>query len=142
VSSPPFWDSYDSINQLYLEAGRSTEMHSHYRGHKMSLWLNLLPQLHRPGYEVGARHHHLAESPALYEGSVRPQMMGSPLPAPPLPLPYPTEPSISSSPTLASTSAAVTTDCASNLTNNNLLPGPSTTFPRWVPPSPLPPVDL
>ncbi|XP_011500600.1 PREDICTED: neuroligin-1 [Ceratosolen solmsi marchali] len=127
VSSPPFWDSYDSINQLYLEAGRSTEMHSHYRGHKMSLWLNLLPQLHRPGYEISMRHHHLAESPALYEGPVRPQTMAIPIPAPPLPLPYPTEPSISSSPTLAST-LVTSTDCAPNLTNN-LLSGPASTFP-------------
>lgn len=93
MTSPPFWDSYDAINQLYLEAGHSPEMRSHYRGHKMSLWLNLLPQLHRPGYEINMRHHHLAESPSLYEGPVRPQSTAVPLPAPPLPLPSPTEPS-------------------------------------------------
>ncbi|XP_058802673.1 neuroligin-1-like [Phymastichus coffea] len=128
VTSPPFWDSYDSINQLYLEAGRdATEMRSHYRGHKMSLWLNLLPQLHRPGYEVSMRHHHLAESPALYEGAVRPQSMAMPIPAPPLPLPYPTEPSISSSAAAggstaqSAAAAATTTDCATNL--SSLLPG-------------------
>ncbi|XP_076391761.1 neuroligin-1 [Megachile rotundata] len=108
-SSPPFWDSYDSINQLYLEAGRSTEMRSHYRGHKMSLWLNLLPQLHRPGYEISMRHHHLAESPSLYEGAVRPQTMALPLPAPPLPVPSPTEPSSVSS-------AISTTECTPNAT--------------------------
>ncbi|XP_034173229.1 neuroligin-1 [Osmia lignaria lignaria] len=130
-NSPPFWDSYDSINQLYLEAGRSTEMRSHYRGHKMSLWLNLLPQLHRPGYEISMRHHHLAESPSLYEGAVRPQTMALPLPAPPLPVPSPTEPSSVSS-------AISTTECTPNATvattlatttrtmqHSNLGPGPN-----------------
>ncbi|XP_031786863.1 neuroligin-1 isoform X2 [Nasonia vitripennis] len=126
IASPPFWDSYDSINQLYLEASRSgTEMRSHYRGHKMSLWLNLLPQLHRPGYEISMRHHHLAESPALYEGAVRPQSMAMPIPAPPLPLPYPTEPSISSSAAISST-MATTTDCTPNLTSS-MIPGAGTT---------------
>ncbi|XP_071861376.1 neuroligin-1 [Bombus fervidus] len=108
-TSPPFWDSYDSINQLYLEAGRSTEMRSHYRGHKMSLWLNLLPQLHRPGYEISMRHHHLVDSPSLYEGAVRQQTEALPLPAPPLPVPSPTEPSSISS-------AISTTECTPNAT--------------------------
>ena len=107
-TSPPFWDSYDAINQLYLEAGRTTEIRSHYRGHKMSLWLNLLPQLHRPGYEVSMRHHHLMDNPSLYEGAVRPQIMALPIPAPPIPGPSPTQPSM---PTTLST-----TECTINIT--------------------------
>ncbi|KAJ8686523.1 hypothetical protein QAD02_022317 [Eretmocerus hayati] len=129
--SAPFWDSYDSINQYYLEANLTeSKMRSHYRGHKMSLWLNLLPQLHRPGYELSMRHHHLAESPALYEGRVRPQTMAMPIPAPPLPLPQPTQPSISSSSggigrggdgntgvsASSSTAAPVAADCTTSLT--------------------------
>lgn len=123
----PFWDSYDSINQLYLEVGRKIEMRSHYRGHKMSLWLNLLPQLHRPGYEISMRHHHLSENPSLYEGAVRPQTMAMPLPAPPVPDPSPTEPSIL-------THSVSTTECVPNLTtmstttvkhHPNLEPGPN-----------------
>ena len=82
-------------------------MRSHYRGHKMSLWLNLLPQLHTPGYEISMRHHHLAESPSLYEGAVRPQTMALPLPAPPLSVPSPTEASMSSIP-------ISTTECTPN----------------------------
>ncbi|XP_066583919.1 neuroligin-1-like isoform X2 [Prorops nasuta] len=116
LTSPPFWDSYDSINQLYLEAGRSTEMRSHYRGHKMSLWLNLLPQLHRPGYEISMRHHHLSESPSLYEGAVRPQTMALPLPAPPLPMPSPTEPSS------VSHSPSTTTECGPNASVTTMMP--------------------
>ncbi|KAG5311788.1 NLGN1 protein, partial [Acromyrmex insinuator] len=109
ATSPPFWDSYDSINQLYLEAAHSPEMRSHYRGHKMSLWLNLLPQLHRPGYELNMRHHHLAENPGLYEGPVRPQSTAVPIPAPPLPMPSPTEPS-------SILTALSTTECTPNAT--------------------------
>lgn len=132
MTSPPFWDSYDSINQLYLEAGHNPEMHSHYRGHKMSLWLNLLPQLHRPGYEINMRHHHLAESPSLYEGPVRPQSTAVPLPAPPLPLPSPTEPSsilnmLSTTECTpnATVATTITPTTSQTLQHSNLGPGPN-----------------
>ncbi|XP_014610613.1 PREDICTED: neuroligin-1-like [Polistes canadensis] len=130
LTSPPFWESYDSINQLYLEAGHVTKLRSHYRGHKMSLWLNLLPQLHRPGYELNMRHHHLADSPNLYEGAVRPQSLALPLPAPPLPMPSPTEPSSVSHTTSTTecTPNATTTTIASTtktLQQSNLGPGPN-----------------
>lgn len=46
------------------------KMKSHYRGHKMAVWLNLIPQLHRPGdTEVSMRHHHFRErDPHFYAG--------------------------------------------------------------------------
>ncbi|KAI5736779.1 hypothetical protein M8J76_006998 [Diaphorina citri] len=76
----PFWDTYDSINQLYLELGSKTEIRNHYRGHKMSLWLNLIPQLHRPGVEdLSMRHHNFLEDGVqYYDGSVRPQTLYRP----------------------------------------------------------------
>lgn len=48
-------------------------MKSHYRGHKMAMWLNLIPQLHRPGDpEVSMRHHHFREmEQTYYSGSIR-----------------------------------------------------------------------
>lgn len=48
-------------------------MKSHYRGHKMALWLNLIPQLHRPGDpEVSMRHHHFRErEPHYYAGKYK-----------------------------------------------------------------------
>ncbi|XP_060517630.1 neuroligin-1-like isoform X2 [Cylas formicarius] len=73
---PPYWDAYDTINQFYLELGNRPEMKNHYRGHKMSLWLNLIPQLHQPGDadEVSMRHHHFQEEDdQYYDGFVRPQ---------------------------------------------------------------------
>lgn len=50
-------------------------MKSHYRGHKMALWLNLIPQLHQPGAaDVSMRHHHFRErDPNFYTGPVRPE---------------------------------------------------------------------
>lgn len=43
-------------------------MKNHYRGHKMSLWLNLIPQLHRPGDgdDISMRHHHFQEEGDQY----------------------------------------------------------------------------
>ncbi|XP_063993717.1 neuroligin-1-like [Diachasmimorpha longicaudata] len=123
----PFWDSYDSINQLYLEASKSPEMRSHYRGHKMALWLNLLPQLHRPGYEISMRHHHLADNPRMYEGAVRQQTMALPLPPPPLTAPMPTEASMSSPKSMS----PVTTECTSNTSSLPLTT--SSTYPTIYP---------
>ncbi|XP_073941621.1 neuroligin-1-like [Choristoneura fumiferana] len=76
----PYWDTYDTINQLYLEISNKPEMRSHYRGHKMSLWLSLIPQLHRPGPELPdatMRHHHFQDDNNAnhYEGAVRPQTL-------------------------------------------------------------------
>lgn len=51
-----------------LVTGNRPEMRNHYRGHKMSLWLNLIPQLHRPsdGDETSMRHHHFQEEGDQY----------------------------------------------------------------------------
>lgn len=50
-------------------------MRSHYRGHKMSLWLSLIPQLHRPGSDLpdaAMRHHHFQDENAnYYEGMLQ-----------------------------------------------------------------------
>lgn len=55
-------------------------MKSHYRGHKMAMWLNLIPQLHRPGdAEVSMRHHHFREKEATYfDGSLRTESLNRP----------------------------------------------------------------
>ncbi|KAJ2953553.1 hypothetical protein O0L34_g1155 [Tuta absoluta] len=75
----PYWDTYDTINQLYMEISSKPEMRSHYRGHKMSLWLSLIPQLHRPGTDLpdpAMRHHHFQDDNVnYYEGAIRPQTL-------------------------------------------------------------------
>lgn len=62
-------------------------MKNHYRGHKLSLWLNLIPQLHMPGElnELSMRHHHFSESDAkFYDGAVRDQIIEKPKPIKPV----------------------------------------------------------
>lgn len=57
-------------------------MKNHYRGHKLSIWLNLIPQLHMPGdlNELSIRHHHFSESDAkFYDGIVRVQNIEKPI---------------------------------------------------------------
>ncbi|XP_066143915.1 neuroligin-1-like isoform X1 [Euwallacea fornicatus] len=67
------WDSYQTGTQYYLSITQKPKMKSHYRGHKMAVWLNLIPQLHQPGDEdVSMRHHHFYErEPYYYSGPVR-----------------------------------------------------------------------
>ncbi|KYB27420.1 neuroligin-1 [Tribolium castaneum] len=138
----PYWDTYDTINQLYLELGNRPEMRNHYRGHKMSLWLNLIPQLHRPGEgdDVSMRHHHFQEEDEqYYDGSVRPQtkekpplvhVIAAPPPATTVRVP-PATTSLPPPPPKSDTALqATTTECPPNNTiivpsvsknNNNLL---------------------
>lgn len=41
-------------------------MKSHYRGHKMALWLHLIPQLHNPNEVDFTNHHHQFNETDLY----------------------------------------------------------------------------
>ncbi|XP_039436963.1 neuroligin-3-like isoform X1 [Culex pipiens pallens] len=74
------WDTFETTTQQYLSISTKPKMRSHYRGHKMALWLNLIPQLHRPGdAEVSMRHHHFRErEPHFYAGSVRAESFSRP----------------------------------------------------------------
>jgi hypothetical protein len=53
---------------FYSFAGKKVEIRNHYRGHKLSMWLSLIPQLHAPGdsAEMSMRHHHFTEENAQY----------------------------------------------------------------------------
>ncbi|XP_078043376.1 neuroligin 5 [Augochlora pura] len=67
------WEPYETGTQQYLTIAMKPKMKSHYRGHKMAVWLNLIPQLHRPGDDdVSMRHHHFRErGDHFYAGPVR-----------------------------------------------------------------------
>ncbi|KAK9747472.1 hypothetical protein QE152_g5291 [Popillia japonica] len=139
----PFWDTYDTINQLYLELGNKAEIKNHYRGHKMSLWLNLIPQLHRPGDsdDVSMRHHHFQEEgDQFYDGSVRPQTMQKPAlvhiiaPPPPAstaklppdtpqptPLPPKSDTALQATTTECPPNTSIVSPSTKNINNNNLL---------------------
>ncbi|KAK0181937.1 hypothetical protein PV327_000115 [Microctonus hyperodae] len=67
------WEQYETESQSYLTIALKPRIKSHYRGHKMAVWLNLIPQLHQPGDEdVSMRHHHFRErGDHFYAGAVR-----------------------------------------------------------------------
>lgn len=49
------------------------QMKNHYRGHKLSMWLSLIPQIHSPGEspDLSMRHHHFSEeNPQFYDGKI------------------------------------------------------------------------
>lgn len=59
-----------------LFPGSKAEIKNHYRGHKLSMWLSLIPQLHSPGdtSDLSMRHHRFLEEGAqYYDGIVRQQ---------------------------------------------------------------------
>ncbi|XP_041988644.1 neuroligin-1-like [Aricia agestis] len=69
----PAWPRYDLNTQQYVSIGSKVRVKSHYRGHKMALWLHLVPQLHRPG--AAPRHHQLrAPHPDMFAGDVLPEL--------------------------------------------------------------------
>ncbi|KAL5274555.1 Ces3.2 family protein [Megaselia abdita] len=68
------WEEYDSLHQKYLEIGMKPRIKNHFRAHQLSIWLRLIPELHRAGMEdVIARHNLFKnhEDMNLYEGSVK-----------------------------------------------------------------------
>lgn len=69
------WEEYDSTHQKYLEIGMKPRLKNHYRAHQLSVWLRLVPELHRAGMEDVAARHNLFKNhneQELYEGIVRP----------------------------------------------------------------------
>ncbi|XP_058801795.1 neuroligin-4, X-linked isoform X2 [Phymastichus coffea] len=69
------WDQYDPVHQKYLEIGMKPKVKNHYRAHQLSVWLRLVPELHRAGMEDVEPRHNLFRDyadPMLYDGYVRP----------------------------------------------------------------------
>ncbi|XP_017763246.1 PREDICTED: neuroligin-4, X-linked-like [Eufriesea mexicana] len=69
------WEQYDPVHQKYLEIGPKPKLRYHYRAHQLSVWLRLVPELHRAGMEDVDSKHNLFRGhsdPSLYDGSVRP----------------------------------------------------------------------
>ncbi|XP_025425230.1 neuroligin-4, Y-linked-like [Sipha flava] len=69
------WDEYDPVHQKYLEISMKPRMKNHFRAHQLSVWLRLIPELHRAGMEDVMLRHNLFrnhDDADLYEGVVRP----------------------------------------------------------------------
>ncbi|XP_049855482.1 neuroligin-2-like [Schistocerca gregaria] len=67
------WTAYEAVHKKYLNLDTKPKVKTHYRAHRLSFWLNLVPDLHRPGGDdVPASHHRLPDDD------------GAPPPLPPL----------------------------------------------------------
>ncbi|EEC17876.1 conserved hypothetical protein, partial [Ixodes scapularis] len=68
------WPQYEAAHQKYLLIGMKPKVKDHYHAHRLSLWLHLIPQLHRPGGPEVVPAHHLLDdhdNPLSYDGNVR-----------------------------------------------------------------------
>uniref|UniRef100_A0A182Q9A1 Carboxylesterase type B domain-containing protein n=1 Tax=Anopheles farauti TaxID=69004 RepID=A0A182Q9A1_9DIPT len=54
------WTPYESVHKKYLNLDTKPKLKNHYRAHRLSFWLNLVPDLHKPGNDdVPSGHHEL-----------------------------------------------------------------------------------
>ncbi|XP_050430481.1 neuroligin-4, X-linked [Adelges cooleyi] len=51
------WTAYETVHKKYLSLDTKPKLKSHYRAHRLSFWLNLVPELHKPGEDVPYSHH-------------------------------------------------------------------------------------
>nr|XP_036233175.1 neuroligin 4-like [Bactrocera oleae] len=74
------WENYDPLHQKYLEIGMKPRIKNHFRAHQLSIWLRLIPELHRAGMEDVITRHNLFKNHDdmnLYEGPVKPDPFAS-----------------------------------------------------------------
>lgn len=50
----------NSMFRLFLDI--KSKLKNHYRAHRLSFWLNLVPDLHKPGSDDVPRSHHLLDA--------------------------------------------------------------------------------
>ncbi|XP_059621539.1 neuroligin-1 [Phlebotomus argentipes] len=56
------WFPYDTVHKKFLNLDLKPKLKNHYRAHRLSFWLNLVPDLHKPGSgNVPAAHHQLED---------------------------------------------------------------------------------
>ncbi|XP_049887755.1 neuroligin-4, Y-linked isoform X2 [Pectinophora gossypiella] len=56
------WTAYEAVHKKYLNIDIKSKLKNHYRAHRLSFWLNLVPDLHRPGGEDVPPSHHQLEN--------------------------------------------------------------------------------
>ncbi|EDV93359.1 GH19264, partial [Drosophila grimshawi] len=60
------WTAYESVHKKFLNFDTKPKLKNHYRAHRLSFWLNLIPDLHKPGGDnVPASHHQLHDDDEL-----------------------------------------------------------------------------
>ncbi|CAH0557830.1 unnamed protein product [Brassicogethes aeneus] len=56
------WTAYEAVHKKYLNLDTKPKLKNHYRAHRLSFWLNLVPDLHKPGGDdVPMSHHELPD---------------------------------------------------------------------------------
>ncbi|KAI5695280.1 hypothetical protein M8J75_013975 [Diaphorina citri] len=63
------WPPYESVYKKYLNFDLKLKQKNHYRAHKLSFWMNLIPQLHREGSEHVPISHHRFDTNQILETS-------------------------------------------------------------------------
>ncbi|KAG7205917.1 hypothetical protein KM043_007844 [Ampulex compressa] len=56
------WIAYEAVHKKYLSIELKPKLKNHYRAHRLSFWLNLVPDLHKPGSDDVPRSHHLLDA--------------------------------------------------------------------------------
>ncbi|KAL6424370.1 hypothetical protein ACFW04_009865 [Cataglyphis niger] len=57
------WIAYEAVHKKYLSIElNKSKLKNHYRAHRLSFWLNLVPDLHKPGSDDVPRSHHLLDA--------------------------------------------------------------------------------
>ncbi|XP_035430339.1 neuroligin-4, X-linked isoform X3 [Spodoptera frugiperda] len=66
------WTAYEAVHKKYLNIDTKAKLKNHYRAHRLSFWLNLVPDLHRPGGEdVPPSHHQLEHEDAALQPTLK-----------------------------------------------------------------------
>lgn len=67
------WEPYGVRDQAYLDIDTKCSLGRQYRLHQMSVWINLIPRLHRAGASnIFPQHNAFMDDPRLFTGVVRP----------------------------------------------------------------------
>ncbi|XP_063224027.1 neuroligin-2-like [Bacillus rossius redtenbacheri] len=91
------WPAYEPVHKKYLSLDLKPRVKSHYRAHRLSFWLSLVPELHRPGGGEVPPSHHLLD------------LRDRPSPSPPPPAPAEPSPAAAASTAPSPAAAAGTT---------------------------------
>ncbi|XP_013181056.1 PREDICTED: neuroligin-4, Y-linked isoform X2 [Papilio xuthus] len=66
------WTAYEAVHKKYLNIDIKSKLKNHYRAHRLSFWLNLVPDLHRPGGEdVPPSHHQLEHEDTSLQPTIK-----------------------------------------------------------------------
>ncbi|CAH2990383.1 unnamed protein product [Chilo suppressalis] len=66
------WTAYEAVHKKYLSIDIKSKLKNHYRAHRLSFWLNLVPDLHRPGGEdVPPSHHQLENDETALQPTIK-----------------------------------------------------------------------